>query len=122
MTEISRVAWANNAVWIDAPACKKGTTQKAGTAGFKGVPEVVWNLYIGGYQVCEKWLKDRVGRTLSKDDIDHYRKILVALTETIRLRDEIDNVINQHGGWPGAFITEVPANSPGDGRGQLPFA
>ena len=47
--------------------------------------EDVWNFHIGGYQVCEKWLKDRKGRTLSKDDIAHYQKIVVALTETIRL-------------------------------------
>ncbi len=67
------------------------------------MPEDVWNFHIGGYQVCEKWLKDRKGRTLSKDDIAHYQKIVVALAETIRLMKEIDEVIEQHGGWPGAF-------------------
>lgn len=40
---------------------------------------------IGGYQVCDKWLKDRRGRTLGYDDIEHYKKISVALAETIRL-------------------------------------
>ena len=52
------------------------------------MPEAVWNFHIGGYQVCEKWLKDRKGRTLSKDDIAHYQKIVVALAETIRLMKE----------------------------------
>ena len=75
----------------------------AQTAGFKGVREDVWNFHIGGYQVCEKWLKDRKGRTLSKDDIAHYQKIVVSLSETIRLMKKIDQVIEQHGGWPGAF-------------------
>jgi hypothetical protein len=70
------------------------------------VPEDVWNFHIGGYQVCEKWLKDRKGRTLSKDDIAHYQKIVVALAETIRLMKEIDEVIEQHGGWPNAFLAE----------------
>jgi hypothetical protein len=70
------------------------------TTGFAGVPEAVWNLHIGGYQVCEKWLKDRKGRTLSTDDITHYHKIVVALSETIRLMSEIDAVIESHGGWP----------------------
>ena len=69
--------------------------------------EDVWNFHIGGYQVCEKWLKDRKGRTLSKDDIAHYQKIVVALTETIRLMKEIDEVIDQHGGWPGAFSAQA---------------
>ena len=74
-------------------------------AGFRGVSEAVWESHVGGYQVCEKWLKDRKGRTLSKDDIAHYQKIVVALSETIRTTAEIDQVIGTHGGWPGAFAT-----------------
>jgi predicted helicase len=70
---------------------------------FDGVPENVWNFHIGGYQVCEKWLKDRRGRVLSEEDIAHYQKIVVALKETIRLMAEIDQVIEAHGGWPTAF-------------------
>jgi hypothetical protein len=65
--------------------------------------ENVWNFHIGGYQVCHKWLKDRKGRTLSPDDITHYHHIVIALLETIRLMAEIDDVIEQYGGWPGAF-------------------
>jgi hypothetical protein len=75
------------------------------TAYFDGVPKAVWHFQIGAYQVCEKWLKDRKGRTLSKDDIEHYQKIIVALSETIRIMAEIDKVIDAHGGWPGAFVT-----------------
>jgi predicted helicase len=74
------------------------------TARFEGVPEAVWRFQVGGYQVCEKWLKDRKGRTLSNDDIEHYQKIVVALSETIRIMAEIDKVIEAHGGWPGAFV------------------
>jgi predicted helicase len=73
------------------------------TQYFEGVPTEVWNFHVGGYQVCEKWLKDRKGRKLTIDDIGHYQKIVVALKETIRLMNEIDEVINEHGGWPGAF-------------------
>jgi predicted helicase len=64
---------------------------------FGGVPEAVWKFHIGGYQVCEKWLKDRKGRILSYDDIQHYQKIVVALNETIRLMAEIDKLIPS---WP----------------------
>jgi len=32
------------------------------------VPEADYNFYTGGYQVCEKCLKDRIGSTLTKDD------------------------------------------------------
>ena len=69
-----------------------------------GVSEAVWNFHIGGYQVCEKWLRDRKGRTLSADDIAHYQKIVLALCETIKLMQEIDEAIDAHGGWSGAFV------------------
>ena len=45
-----------------------------------------------GYQVCEKWLKDRKGRTLSYDDTTHYGKVVAALTRTRALMGEIDAV------------------------------
>lgn len=92
--EVEKVIYSDETVWID-----KGQTE-----GFRGVPENVWNFHIGGYQVCEKWLKDRKGRILSAEDITHYQKIAVTLNETIRLMKEIDEVIEKHGGWPGAFI------------------
>ncbi len=73
------------------------------TQHFAPVPPEVWAFHIGGYQVCHKWLKDRKGRTLSPEDIEHYRYIVAALKETITLMTRIDEVIEQHGGWPGAF-------------------
>lgn len=73
------------------------------TQYFGGVPAAVWSFYIGGYQVCDKWLKDRKGRTMTYEDIQHYQKIVVALNETIRLMAEIDKVIEIQGGWPTAF-------------------
>lgn len=59
---------------------------------FQGVPELAWSFYIGGYQPAQKWLKDRVGRTLSYEDIRHYQKIIVALVETDRIMKEIDKI------------------------------
>lgn len=91
--EVEKVTWSHDTVWLD----------KAQTTGFRGVNEQVWNFHIGGYQVCEKWLKDRKGRTLTIDDIGHYHKIVLALSQTIRLMNEIDAVIKQYGGWPSAF-------------------
>lgn len=57
---------------------------------FANVPQVAWEFYIGGYQPAQKWLKDRKDRTLTYDDILHYQKIIVALTETDRIMKEID--------------------------------
>jgi len=62
------------------------------TQYFANVPEVAWSFYIGGYQPAQKWLKDRKDRTLEFEDILHYQKIIVALTETSRLMKEIDAI------------------------------
>jgi predicted helicase len=67
---------------------------------FEGVPEEVWNFHIGGYQVCQKWLKDRKGRKLTYDDLTHYQRIVSALAATISLMTQIDEVIEAHNGWP----------------------
>jgi len=83
-------------VYISKNDCK---TKRRGQY-FEGVPLEVWGYHVGGYQVCEKWLKDRRGRALSLEDIEHYERIVVALSETIRLQAEIDEVIEAHGGWP----------------------
>jgi predicted helicase len=104
--QLERVSYTDGTIWID----------KAKTRGFVGVPVEVWNFHIGGYQVCKKWLKDRQakggknprpGHVLTTEDVDHYKKMIMALSETIRIMDEIDEVVEKHGGWPGAFVTET---------------
>jgi predicted helicase len=89
-SELEKVLLSDDTIWIN----------KSKTEGFKGVNETVWNFHIGGYQVCYKWLKDRKGRKLSKEDIEHYQKIVVALSETIKIMKQIDEVIESPGGWP----------------------
>jgi predicted helicase len=64
---------------------------------FERVPMEVWNFYIGGYQVCHKWLKDRQGRKLSDEEISQYPKIVMALFETICIMKKIDDVVPE---WP----------------------
>lgn len=63
------------------------------TQYFGNVPEIAWNFYIGGYQPAQKWLKDRKGRVLTNEDLEHYQKIIVALTETNKCMIEIDQII-----------------------------
>lgn len=64
---------------------------------FDNVPPEVWGYHVGGYQVCQKWLKDRKGRQLSYDDLTHYRGIVAALARTIELQAAIDEAIGE---WP----------------------
>jgi len=62
------------------------------TQYFEGIELDVWAFQIGGYQVLQKWLKDRKSRELSFDELFHYQKIVVALKNTIRLMKEIDSL------------------------------
>lgn len=62
------------------------------TQYFDNVPLLAWEFYIGGYQPAQKWLKDRVGRELSFDDILHYQKIIVALFKTWELMNKVDEI------------------------------
>ena len=66
-------------VWINDEQC------------FEGIPTEAWEFYIGGYQPAQKWLKDRKGRRLEYDDVEHYRKIIAVLMETARIMKTIDD-------------------------------
>jgi predicted helicase len=57
---------------------------------FDDISPEIWGYYIGGYQPAEKWLKDRKGRVLSFEDIEHYKKIITVLKMTIELQAQID--------------------------------
>lgn len=59
---------------------------------FAGIPKEVWEYQIGGYQVLNKWLKDRKGDKLSAEDIKHYLQIIASITKTIELQKEIDEL------------------------------
>jgi hypothetical protein len=59
---------------------------------FGGISPEIWKYQIGGYQVCDKWLKDRKGRILSLDEIRHYCRVVTAIKNTIEIQKEIDNL------------------------------
>jgi predicted helicase len=97
---------------LDPPACRFegegdsriGKGRKAGfryepgeqrtyinaTQYFAPVAEAVWSYQVGGYQACEKWLKDRQERRLELDDIRTYCRIVTALGRTLVIQTEID--------------------------------
>jgi predicted helicase len=59
---------------------------------FDGIKPNIWEYQIGGYQVCDKWLKDRKGMKLSADDLKHYYKIVTAIQKTIEVQKKIDTI------------------------------
>ncbi len=77
---------------VDKPKYKDGRVYINDTQYFDNVPQGAWEFYIGGYQPAQKWLKDRKEHNLEFDDILHYQKIIVALSETDRLMQKIDRI------------------------------
>jgi len=66
------------------------------TQYFEGVPDSVWDLFIGGSCPAQKYLKDRKGRVLSDGEILYYQKIVAVLGETPGLcRKELDGKMSE---------------------------
>jgi len=59
---------------------------------FGPVGKDIWEYQIGGYQVMDKWLKDRKNHRLGLDAIKDYCRIATAIKQTIRLQNEIDEL------------------------------
>ena len=78
--EVVKVEYKDGAVYINK------------SSRFTNVERETFDQYIGGYQPLQKWLKDRKGRTLSADDISHYKRIVRALRRTAALMSEIDKL------------------------------
>jgi hypothetical protein len=75
---VEKVEYRGGAVWINE------------TQRFENAPEISWGFWIGGYQPAQKWLKDRKGRALDYEDVQHYQRILKILAETDRIMQTID--------------------------------
>ena len=88
--EVTRVVFVEDSE--TSSEWQKGKVYINETQYFWDVPLVAWEFYIGGYQPAQKWLKDRKGRTLTWEDIEHYQQVIVALSETKRIMGEIDEV------------------------------
>jgi hypothetical protein len=61
----------------------------------EGVTPEVWTYRIGGYQVCDKWLKDRKGRTLTPAEIKQYCRMATALQKTIDIQCTVDKLYDE---------------------------
>jgi len=78
--EIEKRKWKDNQLWINA------------NQYFAPVPEQAWQYYFGGYQVADKWLKDRQNRSnarLTKEEVKTYCQMITAIMHTIIIQKEI---------------------------------
>ncbi|OGU41750.1 MAG: hypothetical protein A2X61_00385 [Ignavibacteria bacterium GWB2_35_12] len=64
---------------------------------FETVPPDIWNFHIGGYQVLDKWLKERKKHeiTLSGEDIQHFIKVVNVLNNTVITMQKIDELTKE---------------------------
>jgi predicted helicase len=76
--KVEKVEFREGAVWINKDQ------------RFENAPEISWGFHIGGYQPAQKWLKDRKGRSLDFEDVQHYQRILKILAETGRIMKTIE--------------------------------
>ena len=70
---VSCVKWNNEKVFINK------------TQFFANVQEDVWNYWIGGHQIAQKWIKERKGEVLSESDVANYCNIVGIINETIKV-------------------------------------
>ncbi|MBT3206970.1 MAG: N-6 DNA methylase, partial [Bacteroidetes bacterium] len=61
---------------------------------FEPIPEEIFEFYIGGYKVIDKYLKERKGKDLQIEEIQQVKDIVKILAFTIEKMEEIDNVTN----------------------------
>ena len=89
-SEVEEIRWSevDQRVWINS------------TQYFAPIPREVWEFRVGGHCPAEAWLTDRKSRILTFDEIQHYRCICGALDNTVKIMEDIDNTIAEHGGWP----------------------
>jgi hypothetical protein len=59
---------------------------------FDGIPLQVWEYRIGGYQVLDRWLQDRAGRKLTRDEIQSFCRTATALGRTLAIQKRIDEL------------------------------
>ena len=75
---VSKSHFENGMVWIND------------SNYFEGVSKIAWDFSIGGYQPAQKWLKDRKGKKLTAEDVEHYQTIIRILSKTDQIMKTIE--------------------------------
>ncbi|MFO9416547.1 type ISP restriction/modification enzyme [Legionella pneumophila serogroup 1] len=60
------------------------------------ISKEVWGFVIGGYSVCDKWLKSRKMRRLTFEDIEEFDSIVGNIIQTNKLRNQLDILIEKN--------------------------
>lgn len=80
---------SNQNLLIDLIKYENGKLQINKDTSIIGITEDVWEYYMGGYQVIDKWLKSHKGELLSMDYFNHLKRIVGIIEETIKIQNEL---------------------------------
>lgn len=94
-SEIGKVFWLDETIFVNKS--KSNTNLKS--RRIEKVKSSVWNFHVGGYQVCDKWLKDRKGMFFDEIMAEQLLSIINVIEATQNSVDEIDSMISKAGGW-----------------------
>ncbi|MEQ8785306.1 MAG: type ISP restriction/modification enzyme [Pirellulaceae bacterium] len=96
----------NEAPVVKFPRYGRDAIQINERCWFEPVPSRTWSFRAGAHQVCRKWLKDRQGRTLSRQEVACFQSIVAAIGATLDVVREIEETLETHGGWRRAFVID----------------
>jgi len=98
-----------------SPKYINGSLMIGSNSVIKNVSKEVWDFKMCGYDVCKSWFTagrkagiQRIGSAITDDILKQFINVLWAITETIRIRKNIDQIIERNGGWTGAFAITKP--------------
>lgn len=80
----------NNNLLIENVKYQNGKLNINKETSILGITEDVYNYYLGGYQVIDKWLKSHKGENLTIDSFNHIKKIVGIIEETIKIQEKLE--------------------------------
>lgn len=89
------IAFFGDNYCVEKVSFDKGKVYINKTSYFSFVSQITWEQIIGGYQPCQRWLKERKGRVLSQDDIHYYASIINSLNNTQKIMVSIDEITRE---------------------------
>lgn len=74
---------------------------------FEPIAPATWEYMVGGYQVAQRWLRDRRGKELAASELRSYITIVGALADLVAADLAVDEAVEANGGWQLAFLGDM---------------
>lgn len=84
-----RIESENNNLVIEQVKYNNGKLYINKQTALFGITDEIWNFYLGGYQVIDKWLKSHKGETLNYENFNHIKKVAGIIEETIKIQKSL---------------------------------